>query len=1415
MTSPSSYTLPRFNFARAKETAPLPNLIDLQKTSYDDFLQKDVDPHKRKKQGLQEIFEDFFPVKDFAGTAQLEFSHYVLEEPKYDATEARVRGTTHAAPLRVTFRLVVWDVDSDSDSRSVRHIKEQNVYMGDIPLMTDKATFVINGVERVVVSQMHRSPGVFFDHDRGRTHVSGKFLFSASVRPARGSWFDVEFDGKDLLYVRIDRKRKFLASTLLMALPTESKKDDYFTPEGMSREEILTTFYEAYTYYLDGKDGQLAMDFVPSMWRGHKLTKPLVDADSGKVLLEKGKKITKAVLKTLAKTKRVHTALEDLLDRYLAQDCVNPKTGEVYAEAGDTITDELYEKLVKDGVTSISVLQIDHITTGSYLRDTLAADRHNSRQEALFDIYRLLRPGDPPTFEAASDLFYGSFFDPDRYDLSPVGRMKTSARLKTEMSEDKCVLTREDLLSIIRVMLDLRDSKGSVDDIDSLANRRVRAVGEMLAGQYQAGLLRLERSIKERMSNVEKDELMPQAVLNAKPLTAVLRDFFGSSQLSQFMDQTNPLSELTHKRRLSALGPGGLAKDRASIEVRDVHPTHYGRVCPVETPEGQSIGLINSMACYARVNRYGFMETPYARVQDGRVTDEVVYLSAIDEGNYYIAQGNAPLDDKDLFTEDMVSCRKEGEYVLVKPSEVDFIDISPKQILSVAASLIPFVENDDASRALMGANMQRQAVPLLLPQAPLVGTGLESVVARDSGSTVVAKQAGVVSYVDAARVVVVSDPKDMEAAQAKATKDDTTTPEAKDKTPSNVTIYPFLKFQKTNHGTCFNQRPLVAVGDRVEAGQIIADGPATDRGELALGHNVTVAFMLWHGYGFEDSIIVSERLVQDDAYTSVHIDEFEISARDTKLGSEEITRDIPGVSEEQLRRLDESGIVYTGAEVKAGDILVGKVTPKGDNPMTSEEKLLRAIFGEKAVDMRDTSLKLPPGVRGTVIDVRVFSRRGLEKDERSVAIERQEVQKLTRERDLEKEILERGVATRIKTLLEGCKLKAALGKLEKGAELTKELLAPMTFQSLEKVSVADTKVTTQLKDMVTQLKGRLSDVDQLFEKRIERLCRGDDLPSGVLKTVRVFVAIKRKLQTGDKMAGRHGNKGVVSRILPVEDMPHLADGTPVDMVLNPLGVPSRMNVGQVLETHLGWAAKGLGKKVRRYLESLSQKETPDLKDMKAFLGDLYKKASDNKKVRKVIEDLSEEETLSWTMGLSKGLPMKAPVFEGAKATEINHALKDADLDTSGQVTLYDGRTGLPFDRKVTVGVMYMIKLHHLVDEKIHARSVGPYSLITQQPLGGKAQFGGQRLGEMEVWALQGYGAAHALREMLTIKSDDTEGRTSAYESIIRGDNRFQSGVPASFNVLVKELRALGLNVEFLNQNALEDAPSEDEDLSNA
>src|SRR5438128_355226 len=1170
-------------FGKIQEVAEMPNLIEVQKASYDQFLLVQEPPGGRPDEGLQGVFKSVFPIRDFSNTSQLDFVGYEFEAPKYDVDECRQRGMTFAAPLKVKLRLIVFDVDEETGARSVKDIKEQDVYMGDIPLMTNNGTFVVNGTERVIVSQMHRSPGVFFDHDKGKTHSSGKLLFAARIIPYRGSWLDIEFDAKDIVYARIDRRRKIPVTSLLYAL-------------GMDAEEILHTFYRKVMYKRQ-KDGW-RVPFDSNRFRGYKAINDLVDADSGKVVLEAGKKLTVRQARQLGEKglKALRMTDQELVGHYIAEDLVNPKTGEIFAEAGEEISEKNLKTLNEAGYKELPLLDIDHVNVGAYIRNTLNVDKNITREDALFDIYRVMRPGEPPTLDTAQNMFQSLFFDSERYDLSAVGRVKMNMRLDLTAEDTMRVLRKDDIVAVIRTLVDLRDGKGEIDDIDHLGNRRVRSVGELMENQYRIGLLRMERAIKERMSSVDIDTVMPQDLINAKPAAAAVREFFGSSQLSQFMDQTNPLSEITHKRRLSALGPGGLTRERAGFEVRDVHPTHYGRICPIETPEGPNIGLINSLATFARVNKYGFVETPYRKVKDGRVTDEVVYLSAMEEGRYTVAQANVPLDLKGRFTEDLVVCRHAGEVLPVTPDKVDYMDVSPKQLVSVAAALIPFLENDDANRALMGSNMQRQAVPLVRAEAPFVGTGMEGVVARDSGASIAARRTGIVDQVDATRIVV------------RAT-------EESDPTKPGVDIYRLMKFQRSNQNTCINQRPLVKVGDQVKKGDIIADGPSTELGELALGRNVLVAFMPWNGYNFEDSILLSERIVKDDVFSSIHIEEFEVMARDTKLGPEEITRDIPNVSEEALKNLDEAGIVYIGAEVRAGDILVGKITPKGESPMTPEEKLLRAIFGEKASDVRDTSLRVPPGV---------------------------------------------------------------------------------------------------------------------------------------MKMVKVFVAVKRKIQPGDKMAGRHGNKGVVSKIVPVEDMPFLEDGTQVDIVLNPLGVPSRMNVGQILETHLGWACAGLGLKIGHAVDVYNGKK--EIKPLKEMLKKVYGD-------EETIKSLSDKDLVELGGNLRHGVPIATPVFDGAKEADIEHMLDLAGLDRSGQVTLHDGRTGDPFDRKVTVGYIYMLKLHHLVDDKIHARSIGPYSLVTQQPLGGKAQFGGQRFGEMEVWALEAYGAAYTLQEILTVKSDDVAGGT--------------------------------------------------------
>jgi DNA-directed RNA polymerase subunit beta len=1372
----------RRHFGRISEITQMPNLIEVQKTSYDQFLQMVETPDERQHNGLQEAFKSVFPIRDFAERAELQFVHYELEEPKYDVEECQQRGMTYAAPLKVTLRLVVWDVDEDTGARSIRDIKEQDVYMGDMPLMTPNGTFVINGTERVIVSQMHRSPGVFFDHDRGKTHSSGKYLFAARVIPYRGSWLDFEFDAKDLVYVRIDRRRKLPATTLLLALDSDAtaqvraerkaagQKLEPHEAVGMSPEEILEHFYDNVTFSRVDEAWRTA--FNSERLRGIKLTSDLVDAKTKKVVAEAGTKITPRLAKKLVKEGLEEQLVsdEELVGKYVANDFIDSQTGEVLCEAGDELTEVLIGQLVESGIVEIATLAIDHINVGPYIRSTLALDKNTSREEALIDIYRVMRPGEPPTLETAETMFNGLFFDGERYDLSSVGRVKMNSRLGFETDDSLRTLRKQDILKIVKVLCELKDGKGEIDDIDHLGNRRVRSVGELMENQYRVGLLRMERAIRERMSSVEIDSVMPHDLINAKPAAAAVREFFGSSQLSQFMDQTNPLSEITHKRRLSALGPGGLTRERAGFEVRDVHPTHYGRICPIETPEGPNIGLINSLATYARVNQYGFIESPYRRVVDSKVTDEVVYLSAMDEGRYTIAQANAEIGKNGLLTEDLTSCRRGGEYLVARPGDVEFIDVSPKQLVSVAAALIPFLENDDANRALMGSNMQRQAVPLLQSEAPLVGTGMEETVARDSGVAIAARRSGVVDQVDATRIVV------------RVTEETSSGEQA-------VDIYNLLKFQRSNQNTCITQRPLVRVGDNVERGDIVADGPSTNLGELALGRNVLCAFMPWQGYNFEDSILISERIVRDDVFSSIHIEEFEVMARDTKLGQEEITRDIPNVGEDALRNLDEAGMVYIGAEVQPSDILVGKVTPKGESPMTPEEKLLRAIFGEKASDVRDTSLRVPPGVTGTVVNVRVFARRGVDKDERALAIERAEIERLAKDRDDEKAILERSFYGRLKDLLINQTAVAGPKGLETGSKLTEKTLSDFTPGQWRQIAAKNDGRQADIEALNKQFDASIDELTKRFENKVDKLQRGDELPPGVMKMVKVFVAVKRKLQPGDKMAGRHGNKGVISKIVPMEDMPYTEDGTPVDIVLNPLGVPSRMNVGQILETHLGWACDGLGRQVGELLDQVRRGSSvePLRKKLKVIYGDRTFKSE--------VAEMSDDELFELCGNLREGIPIASPVFDGAREEDILEMLDRAGLDSSGQVTLVDGRTGESFDRPVTVGYIYMLKLHHLVDDKIHARSIGPYSLVTQQPLGGKAQFGGQRFGEMEVWALEAYGAAYTLQEMLTVKSDDVSGRTKVYEAIVKGDDNFEAGIPESFNVLVKELRSLGLNVE--------------------
>ncbi|SFQ66394.1 DNA-directed RNA polymerase subunit beta [Roseivivax halotolerans] len=1359
-------------YGKIREVQEMPNLIEVQKRSYDLFLKSGDEPQPLDGEGIKGVFQSVFPIKDFNETAVLEFVDYELEKPKYDVDECQQRDMTYAAPLKVTLRLIVFDVDEDTGAKSVKDIKEQDVFMGDMPLMTHNGTFIVNGTERVIVSQMPRSPGVFFDHDKGKTHSSGKLLFACRIIPYRGSWLDFEFDAKDLVFARIDRRRKLPVTTLLYAL-------------GLDQEAIMDAYYDTVDFKLEKGKGWVTK-FFPDRVRGTRPTYDLVDADSGEIIAEAGKKVTPRAVKKLKDDGQVENLLvpfDHIVGRFVSKDIINEETGAIYVEAGDELTWNVdkdgevtggtLKELVDAGVTEIPVLDIDNITVGPYMRNTMAQDKNMNRDTALMDIYRVMRPGEPPTVEAASALFDTLFFDSERYDLSAVGRVKMNMRLALEKPDTQRTLDREDIVACIKALVDLRDGRGDIDDIDHLGNRRVRSVGELMENQYRVGLLRMERAIKERMSSVEIDTVMPQDLINAKPAAAAVREFFGSSQLSQFMDQTNPLSEVTHKRRLSALGPGGLTRERAGFEVRDVHPTHYGRMCPIETPEGPNIGLINSLATFARVNKYGFIETPYRLVKDGTVTDEVRYMSATEEMRHTIAQANALLDENGRFINELVNTRQSGDYTLAPAENVDLIDVSPKQLVSVAASLIPFLENDDANRALMGSNMQRQAVPTLRSEAPLVGTGIEGIVARDSGASIMARRGGVIDQVDATRIVV------------RATED-------LEPGDPGVDIYRLRKFQRSNQNTCINQRPLVTVGMEVSKGEVIADGPSTDMGELALGKNVIVAFMPWNGYNYEDSILISERIAQDDVFTSVHIEEFEVAARDTKLGPEEITRDIPNVGEEALRNLDEAGIVYIGADVEPGDILVGKITPKGESPMTPEEKLLRAIFGEKASDVRDTSLRVKPGDYGTVVEVRVFNRHGVEKDERALQIEREEIESLARDRDDELAILDRNIYARLRSMILGKTAVKGPKGVKANSEITEELLEGLPRSHWWQLALGEEEDAKHVEALNEQYEAQKRALDARFDDKVEKVRRGDDLPPGVMKMVKVFVAVKRKLQPGDKMAGRHGNKGVISKVVPIEDMPFLEDGTPVDFCLNPLGVPSRMNVGQILETHMGWAARGLGIKVDEALQEY--RRSGDLTPVREALQNAY----GDDVYEEGLKDLDEDRLVEAASNVTRGVPIATPVFDGAKEPDVNDALKRAGFDESGQSILFDGRTGEQFARPVTVGVKYLLKLHHLVDDKIHARSTGPYSLVTQQPLGGKAQFGGQRFGEMEVWALEAYGAAYTLQEMLTVKSDDVAGRTKVYESIVKGEDNFEAGVPESFNVLVKEVRGLGLNMELLD-----------------
>jgi len=1381
----------RKSFGKIPPIASLPNLIEVQKRSFDNFLQLKVDPEKRKDFGLHAVFKSVFPINDYTERATVDYVSYNIGVPKYDVEECDQRGMTFGAPLMVNFRLIVWDIDEEADSKSIRDIKEQEVYMGEIPLMTKSATFVVNGTERVVVSQMHRSPGVFFDHDFGKTHISGKYLFNARIIPYRGSWLDFEHDVKNNIHARIDRKRKFPATTLLKCLlsPVSEKyisnynkkntQPDLKNIQGMTAEDILTTFYDSIIFKLDkfGWSSNLDLNF----YKGKIINYNLLEPSRGKIIVQKGTKVIQRILNEFAKKKIKVFSIEEesLLGKFIACDVIDEKTGKIFYEAGYEINEDFISFINDKKIKKLHILKIDNVDISASIRNTLQLDKARSREEALFEIFKILRPGEPPTIETADLLFNNLFFNEDRYNLSTVGRLKINSKFRKNTHIEKRILDKSDILDVVKHMHKLIDGLGEIDDIDHLGNRRVRSVGELLENQYRVGLLKMDRAIKERLSSLEVDNVMPQDIINAKPVSASIKEFFGTSQLSQFMDQTNPLSEITHKRRVSALGPGGLNRERAGFEVRDVHQTHYGRICPIETPEGANIGLINSLASYSRINQYGFIETPYRIVSNGKVTDKVVYLSAIDEEDYVIAQANAEVDSKSKFINKLISCRKNGEFITTEMDSIDLMDVSPQQLVSVASSLIPFLENDDANRALMGSNMMRQAVPLIRPKAPLIGTGMEYTVARDSGATVVARRGGIVDQLDANRIVIRVIDKN-------------------DKSPSKVDIYNLLKFQRSNQNTCINQRPLVNISDTVFQGQIIADGPATDLGELALGRNVLVAFMPWNGYNFEDSILISERIVHDEIFSSIHIEEFEVMARDTKLGPEEITRDILNASEETLRNLDETGMVYIGAEIKSGDILIGKVTPKGESPMTPEEKLLRAIFGEKAADVKDTSLKVPPGVKGTVVEIRVFSRRGIDKDERAISIENEQIQRLLRDKEDEINILEKSFANQLKDLLTGKIYVSGNNKLENNKPITYEVIENFDLKTLLNINIKDEKIVTDIESKTKNFNNQLGNISQRFENKIDKIQSGDELLPGVLKLIKVFVAVKRKIQPGDKMAGRHGNKGVISKICPVEDMPYLSDGTSVDIVLNPLGVPSRMNIGQILETHLGWASASLGKQVSEMLKNMQIEGHSN--NIRSKLLEIYNEDSHNK----LIKQMNDDDIFELSNNLKDGIPFATPVFDGAKEADITKLLETAGLNSSGQEILYDGITGERFERPITVGYIYMLKLHHLVDEKIHARSIGPYSLVTQQPLGGKAQFGGQRFGEMEVWALEAYGAAYTLQEILTIKSDDVAGRTKVYESIVKGDQNFESGTPESFNVMVKELKSLGLNVELKQGDNVKD-----------
>ncbi|MDM7482800.1 MAG: DNA-directed RNA polymerase subunit beta [Halomonas sp.] len=1344
----------RKDFGKLPQVMDVPYLLAIQLDSYYDFLQQDRSPDERHEVGLHAAFKSVFPIESFSGNAALEYVSYRFGTPAFDVKECQLRGVTYSAPLRVKVRLIIYD--RDSSNKAIKDIKEQEVYMGEIPLMTENGTFVINGTERVIVSQLHRSPGVFFDHDKGKSHSSGKLLYSARVIPYRGSWLDFEFDPKDNVFVRIDRRRKLPASVLMRAL-------------GMSTEEILDEFFETSTFHIE-KSG-FSVELVPSRLRGETATFDIKDAD-GELIVEEGRRITQKHIRQLEKAglERLEVPMEYLFGKTLAKDQIDTKTGELICPCNTEITPEVLERMAQGGITLIETLYTNDLDCGSFVSDTLKLDTTSSQLEALVEIYRMMRPGEPPTKEAAETLFHNLFFTEDRYDLSGVGRMKFNRRLRRDSDVGSGVLDRKDILDVLRELINIRNGFGDVDDIDHLGNRRIRCVGEMAENQFRVGLVRVERAVKERLSMAESEGLMPQDLINAKPVAAAVKEFFGSSQLSQFMDQNNPLSEVTHKRRVSALGPGGLTRERAGFEVRDVHATHYGRLCPIETPEGPNIGLINSLATYSHTNSYGFLETPYRKVNACQVTDDIVHLSAIEEGDFVIAQASAAVDESGKLIDDLVQVRHRGETTFMRPEQVTLMDVSPRQVVSVAAALIPFLEHDDANRALMGANMQRQAVPTLRADKPLVGTGMERFVARDSGVCAVARRGGVIDSVDARRVVV------------RVNEDEIIGGEA------GVDIYNLTKYTRSNQNTCMNQRPIVRPGDQVARGDILADGPSVDMGDLALGQNMRIAFMPWNGYNFEDSILLSERVVQEDRFTTIHIQELTCVSRDTKLGPEEITSDIPNVGESALGKLDEAGVVYIGAEVGPGDILVGKVTPKGETQLTPEEKLLRAIFGEKASDVKDTSLRAPTGMKGTVIDVQVFTRDGVEKDSRALSIEQMQLDEVRKDLQETYRIAEDATFERLKRTLDGQAVNGG-PNLKKGDVLSETYLDELPRQQWFKLRMQDEAYNELLAQADEQLENRRKEMDERFEDKKRKLTQGDDLAPGVLKIVKVYMAVKRRIQPGDKMAGRHGNKGVISAIMPIEDMPFDEKGEPVDVVLNPLGVPSRMNVGQILETHLGMAARGLGVKIDAMLRDARGQQVAEIRD---FLGQVYN--TPGTRVED-IDSLTDDEVIALAKNLKGGVPMATPVFDGAKEHEIKHLLKLADIPESGQMTLYDGRTGDAFDRPVTVGYMYMLKLNHLVDDKMHARSTGSYSLVTQQPLGGKAQFGGQRFGEMEVWALEAYGAAYTLQEMLTVKSDDVEGRTKMYKNIVDGDHTMQAGMPESFNVLVKEIRSLGIDIE--------------------